>query len=169
MIQSYLVLKYRSHWICSEPKLKDDKILPHSRVPKSPDPFWTKVQGWYNPTTFSSTKVTRSILNRSSRMIQSYYVLEYRSHQILMNRSSRMIQSYHVLEYWSHRIHSELKFKDDTILPHSRVPKSPDPFWIEAQGWYNPATFSRTEVIRFIMDVCPGMIQSLFILGDRGH
>ena len=120
--QSYHVLEYQSHWIHYEQKFKDDTILPRSRVPKSPDPFWTKVQGWYNPTTFSSTEVTRSILNKSSRMIQSYHVLEYRSH----------------------RIHSEQNFKDDTILPHSRGPKSPDHFRTNVQGWYNPYFFLET-------------------------
>ena len=85
-----------------------------------------------------------------------------------MNRGSRMIQSCYVLEYRSHRIHSEPKFKDHTILLRSRVLKSPDPFWTKVQGWYNPATFSMTEVTRSLLDICPGMIQSLFILEDRG-
>ena len=80
-----------------------------------------------------------------------------------------MIQSYHVLEYRSHRIHSEQKFTNDTILPRSRGPKSLNPFWTKVQGWYNPTTFSRIKVTGSILDRCPGMIQSLFILEDRGH
>ena len=63
-------------------KSRDDAILPHSRGLKSPNSFWTKVQGRYNATTFSSTKVTGSVLNKISRMIQSYHILEYRSHWI---------------------------------------------------------------------------------------
>ena len=99
------VLEYRSHQIHSELRFTDDTILPPYRWPKSLDPFWIEVHGWYNPTTFLSTEVTRSILNRGSQMIQSYHVLEYQSQ-------------------W---IHSEPRFKDDTILP-SQWPKSPDPF-----------------------------------------
>ena len=80
------------------------EINTHSQVPKSLDLFWTEVQGWYNPTTFSMTEV--------------------------------------------HRIHSEPKFKDDTILPHSRWPK-----FTEVQGWYNPATFLMTEVHRICSEL----------------
>ena len=172
----------------------------------SPNPFWTEVQGWYNPTTFSMTKVTLdlfwtivqgwynpstlsmtevhrirfepkskddtilppswwpkltgSVLNQSSRMIQSYHFLEDRSHWIhyghmsqddaitgsILNQGSWMIQSYHLLDDRS----------------------SPNPFWTEFQGWYNPTTFLRTKVTGSIMDICPGMIQSLFILEDQG-
>ena len=43
-----------------------------------------------------------------------------------------------------------------------------DPFWTKVQGWYNPATFSMTEVTGSLLDICPRMIQSLFILEDRG-
>ena len=158
------------HRIHSKLNFKDDTILPHSRWLKfigsvlnqssrmiqschllddrsSPDPFWTEVQGWYNPATFSMTEV--------------------------------------------HRIHSEPKSKDDTILPPSRWPKvtgsilnwsprmiqschllndrsSPDSSWTEVQGWYNPTTFSMTKITGSLLDICPEMIQSLFILEDRG-
>ena len=44
------------------------------------------------------------------------------------------------------RIHFEPKFRDDAILPHSWGPRPPDTF----------------------LDRCPGMIQSLFILENRG-
>ena len=67
-----------------------------------------------------------------------------------------------------HRIHSEPKFKDDTILPHSRWPKSQDHFRESAQGWYNPTSFLKAEVSESLLDICPKMIQSLFILKDRG-
>ena len=155
MIQSHHILDNRSHRIDYgiispyhfRTKSKDDAILPRSRVPKSPDPFWTKVQGWYNPTTFLSTEVTGSVLNKISRMIQSY----------------------HILEYWSHRISSEQKFKDDTILPYSQVPNSPDSFWTKVQGWYNPTTFSSTEVTRSILNKSSRMIQSYHVLECRSH
>ena len=58
--------------------------------------------------------------------------------------------------------------RDDTIPLHSRIPRSSDHFRESAQGWYNPTTFLRTEVTWSIMDICPRMIQSLFILKDRG-
>ena len=147
MMQSYHILKDQSHQIHSEQKFKDDTILPRSQVSKSLDPFLTKVQVWYNPTTFSSTEVTRSILSKISRMIQSYHVLEYRSH-------------------W---IHSKKIFKDDTILPRYRVWKSPDPFWTKFQGWYNPTTFLSTELIGSILNKSSRMIQSNHILEDQSH
>ena len=132
--------------------------------------FRTKVQGWCDPTTFLRTEVTGSILNKSSRMIQSY----------------------HILEYWSHQIHYEPRFKDDTILLHSRGLKSPNAvkdkcpgiiqphhilddqshriqFRTNVQGWYNPTTFSKTEVTRSILNKSSGMIQSHHILKDRSH
>ena len=67
MIQSYHVLKYQSHRIHYEQKFKDDTMLPNYWVPKSPNPFWTKVQGGYNPTTFSRTKATGYNLEQMSR------------------------------------------------------------------------------------------------------
>ena len=82
----------------------------------SPDPFWTEVQGWYNPATFSMTEV--------------------------------------------HRIRSEPKFKDDTILLHSRWSRSPDHFWTYVLGWYNPSSFLKTKVSGSLLDICPRMIQS---------
>ena len=114
-------------WNLDNPSYWNYGINTCSRVPKSPDLFWTEFQGWYNPTTFSMTEF--------------------------------------------HRIHSEPKFKDDTILPPSRWPKftgsvlnrsprmiqschllddrsSPDPFWTKVQRWYNPSTFSMAEVHR---------------------
>ena len=94
---------------------------------------------------FSSTEVTRSI----------------------MNRSSWMIQSYHILKDQSHRIHSEPKFIDDTILLRSRVLESSDPFWAEVHGWYNPTTFTGTEASGYILNKSSGMMQSHHIHGDR--
>ena len=88
-------------------------------------PFWTEVQGWCNPTTFSGTEASGYL--------------------------------------------SEPKFKDDAILPHSWGPKSLDLFWTDVPGWYNPSSFSMTEVTGSLLDKCPRMIQSLFILEDRGH
>ena len=147
MMQSYHVLEYQSHRIHSEPKFKDDTILPHSRGPRSPDTFWTEVQGWCNPTTFTGAKTSGYILNRSSGMMQSHHI-----------HGGRDLQ-----------IHFELKFKDDAIPPNSWILKSRDLFWVDVPGWYNPSSFSSTEVIGSLLDRCPEMIQSLFILEDRGH
>ena len=65
--------------------------------------------------------------------------------------------------------HSELKFKDDRILAHSRGPRSPDTFWTEVQGWCNPTTFTGAKTSRYILNRSSGMMQSLFILEDQGH
>ena len=145
-------------------KSKDDAILPRSRLPKSPDPFWTKVWGWCNPTTFSSIEVVGSILKKVHGWYNPTMFLRTEVTGSILNKISRMIQSYYVLEYWSHWIHSELKFKDDTILPHSQVPKSSDPFWTKVQRWYNPTTFSNTEVTGSILNKISRMIQSYHIL-----
>ena len=126
MMQSYHLLDDLSHRIRSEPKFKDDTILPPSRWLKSPDPFWTKFQGWYNPTTFSRTEVTGSILSRGLRMIQSY----------------------HILEDWSHRIHYGQMSQDDTIPLHSRGPRSPDLLWTDVSGWYKPTATSLLPLTR---------------------
>ena len=87
---------------------------------------------------------------------------------ITLGLCPRMMQSYHILEDQGHRIYYGQMSQDDTIPLHSRRPRSPDHFREGAQGWYNPITFSMTEVTGSIMDRCPGMIQSLFILEDRG-
>ena len=79
-----------------------------------------------------------------------------------------MMQSYHILEDRGHWIYYRQMSQDDTIPLHSWRPRSPDHFRESSQGWYNPNTFSRTKVTRSIMDRCPMMIQSLFILEDRG-
>ena len=44
-------------WNLDNPSSRNYGINTRSRVPKSPDLFWTEVQGWYNPTTFSMTEV----------------------------------------------------------------------------------------------------------------
>ena len=90
---------------------------------------------------------TRSILNQISRMIQSYHILDDQSYTgSILNWSSRMIQSCHIL--------------NDRI--------SPDHFWTYVPRWYNPSSFSKIEVSRSLLDICPRMIQSLFILEDQG-
>ena len=86
----------------------------------------------------------------------------------ILNRISGMMQSHHIHEDRSHRIYFGQMSQDDTIPLHSRRPRSPNHFRASAEGWYNPTTFSRTEVTGSIVDRCPGMIQSLFILKDRG-
>ena len=147
MIQSYHIHGDRDLRIHFEPRFRDDAILPLSRGPRPPDTFWTEVQGWCNPTTFMRVKTSRYILNRSSGMMQSY----------------------HIHGGWDLRIHFEPKFRDDAIPPHSWRPKSPNLFWTDAPGWYNPSSFSRTKVTGSLLDRCPGMTQSLFILEDWGH
>ena len=180
-------------WNSDNPSSRNYGINTRSRVPKSPDLFWTEVQGWYNPTTFSMTEVHRihseprfkddtilppsrwpkftgSILNRSSRMIQSYHILNDQSYTgSILNRISRMIQSYRILDDWSytgsvlnqisrmiqsyhilddrgHWITSRHMSQDDTIPLHSRRPRSLNHFRESSQGWYNPTSFSKIEV-----------------------
>ena len=43
--------------VTNDPSFRNYGINTCSRVPKSPDPFWTEVQGWYNPTTFTETEI----------------------------------------------------------------------------------------------------------------
>ena len=82
--------------------------------------FGLKFQGWYNPTTFSTIEVTRLItgesvpitLGLSPRTMQSYHILEDRSHQIDYGR----ISPYHF----------RTMSKDDAILQHYWGPKKPD-------------------------------------------
>ena len=131
------------HRIRSEPKSKDDTILSPSRWPK----------------------FTRSILNWSPRMIQSYHLLDDQSSldhfwtyvlgwynpssfsktevsRSLLGKFPGMIPSHHILDDWSHRITSGHMSRDDTIPLHSRRPRSPGHFWASAQGWYNPTATS---------------------------
>ena len=135
-------------WNSNNPSYWNYGINTCSRA-KSLDLFWTEVQGWYNPTTFWMTKVhwirsepkfkddtilphswwpkfTRSILNRSSRVIQSFFILDDRGHRITSGHMS-----------W-----------DDTIPLHSRRLRSSDHFREISKGWYNPNSISRTEVTR---------------------
>ena len=109
-----------------EPKFRDDAIPPHSRRPKSPDLFWTDVLGWYNPSSFSRTEVTESLLDICPRMIQSLHILDDRSHRITSGHMS-----------W-----------DDTIPLHSRRPRSPGHFRESVQGWYNPTATSFLPLLR---------------------
>ena len=134
-------------WNSDNPSSRNYRINTHSWVPKSSNPFWTEVHGWYNPTTISMTEVTESILNWGSQMIQSYHHLDDRSHQV----------------------HYEPRFMDDTILPPSWWPKSPDPFWTEVHRWYNPTTISMTEVTGAILNRGSRMIQSYHHLNVRSH
>ena len=79
-----------------------------------------------------------------------------------------MMQSYHILEDQGHWIYYGQMSQDDTIPLHSWRPRSPDHFRESYQEWYNPITSLMIEVTGSIMDRCPEMIQSLFILEDRG-
>ena len=127
MILPFGIMGSTQLWNSDNPSYWNYGINTCSQVPKSPDLFWTKVQGWYNPTTFLMTEVHRihsepkfkddTILPPSRWLNFTRFVL---------NRSPRMIQSYHLLDDWS----------------------SPDPFWIEFQGWYNPGTFSMIKFHR---------------------
>ena len=113
----------------------------------SSDLFWTEVQGWYNPATFSMIEFHQI---RSKSKFKDYTILPHSRWSkftgFVLNRSPRMKQSCHLLDDQS----------------------SPDPFWTKFQGWYNPTTFSMTKVTGSLLDICPGMIQSLFILEDQG-
>ena len=99
-----------------------------------------------NQHTFLSTEVTGSILNRGSRMIQSYYLLDDRSSPDLFWTK---VQGWYnpitfsMIEF--HRIRSEPKSKDDTILPPSQWPK----------------------FIGSVLNRSPRMIQSYHLLDDR--
>ena len=179
-------------WNSNNPSSRNYGINTCSRVPKSLDSFWTEVQGWYNCTTFLMTEVhwirsepnskddtilppsrwpnfTGSILNQSSRMIQSYHIHEDWDLRINFELRFRDDAIHHFHGAWDLLIHFEPKFRDDAIPPHSRGPRPPDTFWTEVQGWCNPTTFMKTKVTGSILYRCPRMIQSLFILDDQGH
>ena len=172
------------HRIHSEPKSKNDTILPPSLWRKftgsiqdifpgmiqSLDLFWAKVHGWYNPTTFSMTEVHRI---RSKPNFKDDTILPPsrwpKFTGSVLNRSPRMIQSCHLLDdrsspdpFWT-KIQG---WYNPTTFLMTEV--TLDTFWTEGQGWYNPTTFLMTEVTGSLLDICPGMIQSLFILQDRG-
>ena len=86
-------------------------------------PFWTKVQGWCNPTTFSGTEVTGSILDRCPRMIQSLFILEDRSHRITSGQMSWYDTIPLILEGRGPRITLGQVPRDDTIpLQHHYSP-----------------------------------------------
>ena len=100
-----------------------------------------------------------------------------------------MMQSYHIHGDRNLRIHSEQKFrddaipphswgpslwihfeqnfKDDAIPPHSRGLKPLDTFWTEVQEWCNPTTLTGTEASGYILNRCSGMMQSHHTHGDR--
>ena len=156
-------------WNSNNPSSRNYGINTRSRVPKSPYPFWTEVQGWYNPTTFTGTEISGYILNRGSGMMQSPTFMGGETSRYIFNWILGMIQSYHfhggrdlrihfeprfrddAIHHfhggWDLWIHFQPKFMDDAILPHSRRPKSPDLFWTDVPWWYNPSSFSRTEFI----------------------
>ena len=132
-------------------------------------PFWTEVQGWCNPTTFSGTEASRYL---SELNFKDDAILPHswgpKPPDTFLNRSSRMMQSCHILRDRSLHI----------------------PFWTEVQGWCSPATFSGTEAFRYLSEsrfkddaILPHsrgpkpsdtflsrssrMMQSYHILGDR--
>ena len=76
MIQSHHVLEDRGHQIYYGQMSQDDTIPLHSQRPRSSDHFRESNQGWYNRTMFSRTEVTRSIMDRCPRMIQSPSILK---------------------------------------------------------------------------------------------
>ena len=155
------------HQIHSELKFKDDTILLPSRWLKftgsilnqisrmiqschllddwsSPDPLWTKVQGWYNPTTFSMTKVHR--IHSEPEFKDDTILPHYRPKFTwsLLDICLGMIQSLLILEDQGLWINLGQVPKDDTIPLHSWWPRSPDYFWTYVPGWYNPSSFSNT-------------------------
>ena len=146
MIIPFEITRSTHMWNSDNPSSRNYRINTCSWVPKSSDSFWTKVQGWYNTTTFSRTKVIGSILDRCPRMIQSLFILDDRGHRItsrhmpqddtipLHSRRSRsldhfrewcprMIQSHHVLDDRGHWIYYGQMSRDDTIpLQHHYSP-----------------------------------------------
>ena len=148
MVQSHHILEDQSLWINSEQKFKDDTIPLHSRGEKSLDQFWTKVQGWYNPSWFSRTKVTGSVLNKISWMIQSHHILKDRSHQIHFEQEFR---DYIIPPHsWGPKSPSHFRrmFKEDTIFLHSWIHKSMDHFRTNVHGWYTPTATSALDISR---------------------
>ena len=111
----------------------------------SPDPFWTEVQGWYNPATFSMTEVTGSLLDICPRMIQSLFILEDRGLRITSGHMSQ----------------------DDTIPLHSQWPRSLDHFRERAQGWYNPIATSLLPLSRKVFLNNTNLVSKVFELYSR--
>ena len=156
-------------WNSENPSSRNYGINTRSWVPKSPDLFWTEVQGWYNPTTFMGTEISRYILKQGSGMMQSNHIHGGQNIRIRFEPRFKDDAIHHFHGGRDLRIHFEPKFRDDAIPPHSRGPRPLDTFWTEVKGWCNPTTFLRTKVTESILDKCPRMIQSLFIIEDRGH
>ena len=145
MIQSHRILEYRSHRIRYEQTFKDDTILPHSWGPRPSDTFWTEVQGWCNPTTFTGAETFGYILNRSSKMMQSHHIHEDRSHRIYFGQMSQ----------------------DDAIPLHSWGPKSPDHFRTNVQGWDNPTATSLLPLSRKVFLNNTKLVSKVFELNLR--
>ena len=158
----------------------------------SPDPFWNEVQGWYNPTTFLMTEVHRIRSEPKSKDDTILPPSRWPNFTgSVLNRSSRMIQSYHIHRDRDLQIHFEPRFRDDAILPLSRGPRPPDTFWTEVQGWCNPplsrgprppdtfwtevqgwcnpTTFMGAETSRYILNRGSRMMQSHHIHEERSH
>ena len=124
---------------------QDDTIPLHSQRPRSSDHFRASAQGWYNPVMFSRTEVTRSIMDRCPRMIQSLFILEDRGLRITLGKVP----------------------KDDTIPSHSRWPRSPDLLWTDVPGWYNPSATSLLPLSRKVFPNNTKLVLKVFKLYSR--
>ena len=91
------------------------------------------------------TEVIGSILNRSSRMIQSCHILNDRSHQMYYGHMS-----------W-----------DDTIPLHSLGPKSLDHFRTSVQRWYNPIATSLLPLSRKVFSNNTKLVSKVFKIYPR--
>ena len=128
MMQSYHIHGGRDLRIHFEPKFRDDAILPHSQGPRPLDTFWTEVQGWCNPTTFTGAETSRYILNRGLGMMQSTTFMGAETSGYILNRISGMMQSHHIHKNQNHRIYFGQMSQDDTMPLHSQGLRSLDHF-----------------------------------------
>ena len=143
MMQSYHFHGGRDLWIHFEPRFRDDAIHHFHRGRD----LWINFEPKFKDDAI--LPLSRGLrppdtLNQNLWMMQSHFILEDRGLHINLGQVPR----------------------DDTIPLHSRIPRSPDHFWASAQGWYNPTTFSMTEVTESLLDIFLGMVLSLFILED---
>ena len=151
-------------WNSDNPSSRNYAINTCSQVSKSPDPFWTKFQGWYNPTTFSMIEVHQICSEPKSKddtiLPPSRWPKFTGS---ILNQSSRMIQSCHILDE-VHRITSRHMSQDDTIPLHSQRLRSPDHFWTYVPGWYNPIATSLLPLSRKVFPNHTKLVSKVFEL-----
>ena len=124
-------------WNLDNPSSRNYGMNTHSWVLESPDPFWTEVQGWYNPTTFTGTEISGYILNWGLGMMQAY----------------------HFHGGWDLRIHFEPRFRDDAIH-HFHGADTSRYILNQGSGMMQSTTFMRAETFEYILNRSSGMMQS---------